>query len=383
MLEYTTSGESHGDSIMATISGFPAGLSVDIDYINQQLAQRQSGYGRGKRMSIEKDQVNIKAGVLKGKTTGSPITLEVKNKLRTIESSDNKMVEVKKELKEVTVPRPGHADFAGYVKYGFDDIRNVIERASARETAARVAAGALFKMLLSELGIELQGYVKKIGSVSIKEDCPIDPEEIKASPLSCPDRSVEKEMIALLDDITDKGDTLGGVFTVVASGVPLGLGSYVSYKARLEGKIAQAMISIPSVKGVEIGDGFKNSGLPGSKVHDEFYLDDSKKIKRSSNRAGGIEGGVTNGQDIIVNCAVKPISTLRSPLKAIDLKTKESVSSRYERSDVCIVPAAALIGETMLGFVLCREFLEKFGSDYIEDIKANYKSYKERISEYI
>ncbi len=380
MLDFITSGESHGKSVLVTISGFPAGQNVDIELINKELAKRQSGYGRGKRMSVEKDRISVLAGILNGKTTGSPVTFEIQNKLRTIESSDKKEDRIRKE---VTVPRPGHADFAGYIKYGFDDIRNVIERASARETAARVAAGGLFKQFLREFGINITGHVKQIGHEKTGLDIQADKHVIETSVLRCPDPSAEQKMIKLLDETMEKGDSLGGVFTVTAEGIPCGLGSYAGFNTRIEGKIGQVMLSIPSVKGVEIGDGFANSELPGSEVHDEFILSDDKSVSRKTNNAGGIEGGITNGQNIVVNCSVKPLPTLRKPLQSVNLKSRETVTSRYERSDVCIVPSASIIGESMLAFVLCREFLEKFGSDYLEDIKNNFNEYKNRISNLI
>jgi chorismate synthase len=377
MVRILTSGESHGRGLAVIVEGMPAGLSIDIEFINHELSRRQHGYGRGRRMSIEKDRVEIFSGVRYGKTLGSPINLSIVNK--DYENwQDIMKVEPDEPKEKVTAPRPGHADLAGVLKYKMNDIRNVIERASARETAARVAAGALFKLFLKNFGINLHSHTVAIGNVSII-DKKKEYKELEESPLRCGDPKKENEMMTLIDQAKEKGDTLGGITELVGQGVCPGLGSYTHYDKRLDARIAQAMISIPSVKGVAIGNAFENTQKFGSDVHDEIIYEQEKSFHHTTNRAGGIEGGVSNGEDIVVRCAIKPIPTLRIPLHSVDLMTKEERYAQKERADICVVPAVGVIGEAMLALVICDAFLEKFGGDCLDDIRINFTSYMERI----
>jgi chorismate synthase len=377
MIRLITSGESHGKALSVIIEGIPAGLSVNIKSIDNELSRRQKGYGRGGRMKIESDKAEILSGVRFGETIGSPISIQIKNKdfknwkdiMKTAKGSTDK---------NVTSPRPGHADLAGILKYSRNDIRDILERASARETASRVAAGAVFKLFLAEFGIEIYSHTISIGKISIKN--PIKSlSEIEDSPLRCTDPKAEKEMIELIDESKKKGDSLGGVSEIIVKGVCPGIGSYTHYDRRLNANIAKAMMSIPSVKGLEIGEGIKNARKFGSKVQDEIFYSKEKRFYRSTNRAGGIEGGMSNGEDIVTRIYLKPISTLSSPLKSVDIKSKEQTLAQKERSDNCVVPAAGVIAENMLAYVLSNAFLDKFGTDAIKDIKANYKSYMKRI----
>lgn len=381
MLRYLTGGESHGKGLIGIIEGFPANLKIDINFINNELRRRQMGYGRGGRMKIEKDKVEILSGVRNGKTIGSPITLFVKNRdwenwkdIMSIEETNLNENEI------VTRPRPGHADLAGAIKYNHLDIRNVLERASARETAIRVAIGSIAKQFLKEFDIEIYSHVIQIGRIKIESD-DISIDKIKNadnSPLRVIDSESEKKMIGEIDKAKKVGDTLGGVFEIIAINVPIGLGSYVNWDRKLDGKIAQGMMSLQGIKGIEIGIGFKAAELFGSQVHDEIYYDDG--YKRYSNNAGGIEGGISNGSPIVVRAAMKPIPTLRKPLRSVDMKTKDEFEAQKERSDVCAVPSASIVAENILAWILANEIMIKFGGDSIEEVKDNYNRYIDYVS---
>lgn len=382
-MRFLTAGESHGKALMVIVEGIPAGLHISSEFINIDLQRRQKGYGRGKRMEIEKDEVEIVSGIRGGVTLGSPIGVLIKNK-----DWDNwKSVMDPEDLINptlVTKPRAGHADFAGVIKYRFDDIRNVIERASARETAARVAVGAIAKKFLLEFGIEIISFVESIGDITCKFDINnFNWEEIvknaENSEVRVIYKEVEDKMKFLIDKAKEEGDTLGGTFIVLARGVPIGLGSYVHWDRRLDALISYAIMSIPSVKGVEIGEAFFASKKKGSEVHDEFLVKEGKL--RKTNYAGGIEGGISNGEIIMVRAAVKPVPTLRRPLKTFDIKEKKIMDGYYERSDVCVVPSAGVVGEAMLAWVLAQEFLRKFSGDNILEIKDKYNAYKDYIKE--
>jgi chorismate synthase len=379
---FLTAGESHGEALTAVIDGVPAGLSLTEDDINADLARRQRGYGRGGRMKIERDQVHISSGVRWGVTLGSPISLTIPN--RDWENWQSTMavgaLPPGASPKTVTRPRPGHADLAGAMKYGHHDIRNVLERSSARETTARVAVAGVGRRLLSEFGITILSHVTEIGGVRVGA-LELPWEEIRAraeaSEVRCADAAAERAMIDAIDQAKAAGDTLGGVFEVVALGCPVGLGSYVQWDRKLDGLLAQAFCSIHAIKGAEIGLGFEAARRPGSQVHDEILFDGDAGFQRASNSAGGLEGGVTNGQPVIVRAVMKPISTLRKPLRSVDVTTKEAVEAVVERSDVCAVPAAGVVGEAMMAIVLARAFLDKFGGDSIEEIRRNHQAYLE------
>ncbi|MFH1039003.1 MAG: chorismate synthase [PVC group bacterium] len=364
MLRYLTAGESHGRGLLAILDGLPAGLKIDQGFIDAELKARQAGYGRGERMEIEADRAEIWSGVRGGVTIGSPLGLVIRNRDFTIE-----------ELPPVTAPRPGHADLAGARKYGHRDIRSVLERASARETAARVALGAAAQCLLKEFGIQIESWVIALGGIFIGE---VSEEErrrnLSTSLLACPDPAAEQKMIGLIDRSREAGDTLGGIFRVEISGVPAGLGSYSQGDTRLDSRLAGALMSIPAVKGVEIGPAFENARRPGSDVHDAIICTE-EGICRPSNRAGGIEGGVSNGETIVIEAAMKPIPTLGKPLKTVDLHTGQPASAARERSDVCALPAAAAVGRAMAALELAGAFLEKFGGDSLEEIRRNYTGY--------
>jgi chorismate synthase len=384
VFRFLTAGESHGEGLTAVVDGVPAGLPLTEAEINEDLARRQRGYGRGGRMKIERDRVHITSGVRWGATLGSPITLTIAN--RDWENWKATMGVAPPEdgaaRKEVTRPRPGHADLAGAMKYGHRDVRNVLERSSARETTARVAVAGVARRLLAEFGITILSHVTEIGGVRIG-DVVLSWDEVKrraeASEVRCADPAAEAAIVAAIDAAKDKGDTLGGVFETVAIGCPVGLGSYVQWDRRLDGRLAQAFCSIQAIKGCEFGMGFETSRRPGSGVHDEIVFDVAKGFNRSSNNAGGLEGGVTNGQPIVVRAAMKPLSTLRTPLKSVDLATKEAVEAVVERSDVCAVPAAGIVGEAMMAIVLADAFLEKFGGDGLEEVRRNYRAYQESL----
>ncbi|MDP2626080.1 MAG: chorismate synthase [Candidatus Rokubacteria bacterium] len=381
---FLTAGESHGEALTAIIEGVPAGLLLSEADINEDLARRQRGYGRGGRMKIERDQAHISSGVRWGVTLGSPITLSIQN--RDWENWKTTMAvgepPAGAPAKAVTRPRPGHADLAGAMKYGHRDIRNVLERSSARETTARVAVAGVAKRLLAEFGISILSHVIEIGGVRI---VPLELpwEEIKrraeASEVRCADPAAERAMIEAIDDARAKGDTLGGVFEVVALGCPVGLGSYVHWDRKLDGRLAQAFCSIHAIKGAEIGLGFEAARRPGSQVHDEIFFDRDAGFTRRTNSAGGLEGGVTNGQPVIVRAVMKPIATLRRPLQSVDVETKEVVEAVVERSDVCAVPAAGVVGEAMMAITLAQAVLEKFGGDSLEEIRRNYQGYQDSL----
>jgi chorismate synthase len=385
MFRFLTSGESHGPGLTAIIEGIPAGLKLSDEDINYHLRRRQGGYGRGGRMKIEKDQVIFRSGVRHGLTLGSPITLEIDN--RDWENWQVKMsvTPVDEPVETVTLVRPGHADFAGVIKYGHDDIRNVIERSSARETAARVAVGAVCLALLREFGVEIHSHVLSVGPVGNRDAqksaiannfTATYWEQVEQSPMRCGGSELTTQMINYIHECKSKGETCGGVFEVVATGVPIGLGSYSQWDRRLSSKVAMALMSIPSIKGVEIGGGFETSVLPGSQVHDVVQWSEEQGWQHLTNTAGGVEGGISNGAPIVVRAAVKPISTLAHPLPTIDIRTHENVSQgRYERSDVCVVPAAGVVGEAMLAIALTEAWLEKFGGDSMTEMLRNFHAY--------
>lgn len=384
MFRFLTSGESHGPGLTAIIEGIPAGLKVLAEDIDMHLQRRQGGYGRGGRMKIERDRVTFRSGVRHGLTLGSPITLEVENRDWQNWQVKMSVTEVEEEVEPVTLARPGHADFAGSIKYGHDDIRNVIERSSARETAIRVAVGALCMIFLRQFGIEIHSHVLAIGPVRAASNSAIDHnfdetywQQVEQSPVRCGDAALSQHMITYIQDSKTRADTCGGIFEVVASGIPIGLGSYSQWDRRLSTRISAALMSIPSIKGVEIGNGFEQSRLPGSQVHDVIQYDEKQGWQHRSNHTGGIEGGISNGEPIVARAAVKPISTLAHPLPTVDIRTRENVSEgRYERSDVCVVPAAGVVGETMLAIALTEAWLEKFGGDSMPETMANFKAYK-------
>ncbi len=379
MLRYLTAGESHGPLLSAIVEGLPSGLPLTEEYINRQLARRQEGYGRGARMKIESDSVRFLSGVRGGLTLGSPVTLQVENK-DWVDWSEIMSPEpgAKTGERVVTRPRPGHADLAGAIKYRHRDIRNVLERSSARETAARVAVGGVARRLLEELEITITGQVVMIGGLAAGVEN-LSPEELKdrltGSVLLCADPAVERQMIAKIDAAREAGDTLGGVFEVRAYGVPPGLGSYTHWDRKLDGRLAVALMSIQAVKGVEVGLGFAAASLAGSRVQDEIYYEQRRGFYRRTNRMGGIEGGVTNGETLVLRAALKPIPTLYRPLKSVDLITKEPFEASVERSDVCAVPAACVIGEAVVAWELARACLEKCGGDNLVELKDNWDRY--------
>jgi chorismate synthase len=386
MLRFLTSGESHGPGLTAIIEGLPAGMPLSAEKIDYHLERRQGGYGRGGRMKIEKDRAIIRSGVRHGLTLGSPVTLEINN--RDWENWLVKMsvAPVEERIEPVTLARPGHADFAGMLKYGHEDIRNVIERSSASETAARVSVGAVCLALLEQFGLEIHSHVLAIGPVGEHDDAhsavhqrfaPDYWTTVEASPVRCGDSELGERMVAFIQECKSKGETCGGVCEIVATGTPIGLGSYSQWDRRLSGKVAQAMMSIPSVKGVEIGSGFASSTRFGSQVHDVIRKDEAGEWQRLSNNAGGIEGGMSDGEPIVVRVAVKPIASLAHPLPTVDMQKQENVEAgRYERSDVCVVPAAGVVGEAMLAIALTEAWLEKFGGDSLAEMRANVEAYK-------
>lgn len=368
-LRYFTAGESHGQCLIGVVEGLPAGLKLVPDVINRDLARRQKGYGRGGRMKIEADHVEILSGIRRDETIGSPLTLMVKNK-------DFKI----NELPPVTKPRPGHADLAGVIKYDRQDARDILERASARETTMRVAIGAVCKLLLAEVGIDIAGHLVSLGPVQAKTDgltLSQIRERSEASEVRCADPDAEKRMIEAIDAAKSQGDTLGGVFEVVATGVPVGLGSHVQWDRKLDANIVRALVSIQAMKGAEVGLGFEAARRFGSQVHDEILPGTEGTLSRASNNAGGFEGGMTNGQPIIVRAAMKPLSTLMKPMRSVDIKTGEEVKGSVERSDVCAAPAAAVIGEAVVAIELAKAVLDKFGGDSVTELKRNVASYRE------
>jgi chorismate synthase len=387
MLRFETAGESHGECLVATLTGLPAGIPISLEAVDRELWRRQQGYGRGGRMKIETDRAEIVSGVRHSHTIGSPIAIIIRNKdwqnwtealpVEDIDGAEDKR-------KPVTRPRPGHADLAGALKYNFHDARYILERASARETTARVALGAIAKALLGEFGIHILSHVVAVGSARLER--PADWEELAALSrrdevlLGCVDPAVEALMKEQVDQAYRTGDTVGGVFEVVARGVPPGLGSHIAWDTRLDGKLAQAIVSMQAVKGVEVGFAAEGAASFGSKVQDTIHYDrEGRHFTRGANRAGGLEGGMTNGQDILVRGLLKPISTLRRPLESVDLGTREPALAAYERSDVAVVPAAGVIGEAMVALVLAQAFLEKFGGDSLTETNRNYQGYMEQL----
>jgi len=378
MLRFLTAGESHGPRLTVIVEGLPAGLRLDARRdVDPDLKRRQGGYGRGKRQQIESDTAEITSGVRGGRTLGSPVTLVLEN--RDWQNWKGPMqVEARGfRAKRVTRVRPGHADLAGMLKYGFDDARNVLERASARETAARVAAGAVARKLMSAIGVEVHSLVQRIGAVDIAlpEGC-ADWAAVEASPVRCPDTAASARMVQAIDAAREAGDTLGGTAYVVASGVPAGLGSYVQWDRRLDGLIAQAMCSIPSVKGVELGAAVRAAASPGSEVHDEPRFVPGEGFRHRTNRQGGLSGGVSDGESVWALVHFKPISTLLRPLRSVDVATGEEVNAHYERSDVCVVPAGAVITEAMMGWVLAGAAVEKFGGDTVDEFRRAAAAYR-------
>jgi chorismate synthase len=395
MLRFLTAGESHGKALVAILEGVPSGLLIDFDAITFELRRRQGGYGRGRRMAIESDRAEALSGIRHGLTTGAPIALLIPNKdwenwQKTMYSEHEQPADATgADRPTVTRPRPGHADLAGVVKYGHDDIRNVLERASARETAARVAVGAIARQLLRRLGTDIVSHVVSIGSVAVADPLALTYDDVRAiqpdAPLHCADAAVEQRMIAEIDAARDAGDTMGGSFEVIAHEVPAGLGSYVQWDRKLDGRLAQAMMSIPAIKAVGIGRGPAVASLPGSRIHDEILppsppSDRTVGVSRPTNNAGGLEGGVTNGEDLRVTGYMKPIATLMKPLRSVDLTTMLESPAAVERSDVCAVPAAAVVGEAMVAIVLADAAIEKFGADSVDEIVANWQAFSARTS---
>lgn len=386
MLRYLSAGESHGPALTAIIEGLPSGLPLRAEYIDRQLARRQGGYGRGGRMKIESDHVRLVAGVRGGLTLGSPVAMSIENKDWANWSGIMAPgPDAKLEERIVTRPRPGHADLAGAIKYRHRDVRNVLERSSARETAARVAVGSAARRLLEELGIKIFGQVLRIGGIAA-ERAAMTPEEfgdhLPGSQLLCADAGAEKRMMEKIDAAREAGDTLGGVFEICAFGLPPGLGSYVQWDRKLDGRLAAAVMSIQAVKGVEVGLGFEAADLPGSRVMDEIFYGSDKVFYRGANRAGGIEGGMTNGEPVILRAAMKPIPTLSRPLRSVDIKTKEPFAASVERSDVCAVPAACVIGEAVAAWELAAACLEKCGGDSMAELKENWDRYLASVKEF-
>jgi chorismate synthase len=382
MLRWLTAGESHGPQLTVVIEGLPSGLEISEDDLRRDLARRQGGHGRGGRQKIETDFARIVSGVRGGFTIGSPVTLVLENKDYANWTAEMTASKEGFAPKPVTRLRPGHADLAGALKYGHTDIRNVLERSSARETATRVAAGGVARKLLAHFGIEILSFTQSIGPIDAGYDDrnadDISVAAIEASPVRCPDPEASKRMVAAIDEAGEKGDTLGGTFRIVARGVPIGLGSYVHWDRKLDGRLAQAVLSINAIKAVEFGAGFEGASRPGSQFHDEIDYEDGKFSHRT-NRAGGLTGGMTNGEPIDLRVAIKPISTMKTPLPSIDLNTKEKVQAHYERSDVCVVPAAGVIGEAVVALTLADAFLEKFGGDSMPELERNYRSYIETL----
>ncbi len=384
---FLTAGESHGKGLVAIVEGMVADLPLGERYINKELRRRQQGYGRGGRMKIEDDKVEIIAGVRYGLTTGSPIALSITNRDWENWQRELSVSPVDEEVEPVACPRPGHADLAGVTKYGLRDIRPIIERASARETAARVAVGAIAQRFLEEFGVTIHSYTVAIGRHHWEPHkvSSINWGQVEGSPVRCANAKVEEAMVMAIDEAKADGDTLGGVFEVIVTGVPVGLGSHVSWDRRLDGMISRVVMSINAVKGVEIGGGFASTRLRGSQAHDIIEPNPRSKAKglpwrHATNHAGGIEGGISNGEDIIVKAAVKPIATLASPLASIDLGSGKEAKAHYERSDICVVPAAGVIGEAMVAIVLADACLEKFGGDNLRETLTNHGSYLRSIS---
>jgi chorismate synthase len=386
MLRYLNGGESHGKGLIAVLEGMLAGLPLTADNIDRDLARRQKGYGRGGRMRIEHDRVEFLSGVRKGKTLGTPITLLVKN--RDWENWKDIMAPEPGPPvleKVVTCPRPGHADLVGAIKYNHRDIRNVLEKASARETAIRVAVGGVAKRLLEEFGMQVYSYTVEIGGVKASLDGLTTEQafqQAEASEVRCPDAAGSATMVERIREAKHKGDTLGGIFEVVITNPPLGLGSYAQWDRRLNARLAMALMSIQAMKGVEIGMGFESARRFGSEVHDEIFYDQKTGFMRGTNNAGGLEGGITNGQPIVLRTAMKPIATLYAPKKSVDIQTKEPLEATIERSDICTVPAAGVVGEAVVAFEMATAMVEKFGGDTLEEMRRNYESYQTYVRQF-
>ncbi len=391
MIRYFTAGESHGPALSAIVEGIPAGISITLEEINHQLTRRQQGYGRGGRMKIETDQAEVLSGIRFGKTIGSPISLMIKNRdwanwitsMAQFENNDEK-------VPKITIPRPGHADLAGLIKYGFDDIRPVIERSSARETAARVAAGALSKVFLKALGIEIGSYISAIGAAEepsamvqvaglLSKGAEALSRQADLSPVRMLSKTTETDAVAAIDEAKKRGDTLGGIIELFITGVPVGFGSYVQHDRRLDAALASAILSIQAIKGVEIGTAFENARKPGSEVHDELHLSAEGGVIRKTNRAGGLEGSMSSGQTIHLRAAMKPISSLLTPLHSFDIKILQPLPSRFERSDTCAVPAAGIVAEAVVAPVIANAILEKLGGDHLDEIRQRLNLYRQSI----
>jgi chorismate synthase len=394
MLRFETAGESHGECLVATLTGLPAGVPISLDTVNHELWRRQQGYGRGGRMKIETDRAEIVAGVRHSHTIGSPVAILIRNldwqnwtEALPVEDPVEDMAGAEDKKKPVTRPRPGHADLAGAIKYNLHDARYILERASARETAARVALGAIAKAFLIEFGVNIGSHVIAVGGVRLERSANWDEvaalREKREILLGCVDSETESRMKEAVDKAYRTGDTVGGVFEVMAHGVPAGLGSHTTWDARLDGQLAQAVVSIQAVKGVEVGFAEENAASFGSQVQDTIHYDrEARRFTRGSNRAGGLEGGITNGEVLLVRGFLKPISTLRRPLESVDLATREPALAAYERSDVCVAPAAGVIGEAMVALVLARAFLDKFGGDSLGETKRNFEGYLSQVRNY-
>jgi chorismate synthase len=381
-LRFTTAGESHGPGLVAIVEGLPAGLELDREALDRDMARRQLGHGRGGRMKIESDTVEIRSGVRHGRTLGSPIAVLVAN--RDYPNWDERMNPwpVDAEVEESHLPRPGHADLAGLQKFGFSDVRNVLERASARETAARVAAGTISKGFLAAVGVSVFSHVIQIASVSAPERDDLSPpdfEGVDDSPVRCLDAAASEAMVTEIDRLRKENESLGGKFEVRAFGLVPGIGSHVSWSEKLDGRLAQAVCSIQSVKGVSLGEAWDVAGRPGSEAHDEIFYSEDRGTYRETNRAGGLEGGMTNGEPLVVQAAIKPISTMTQPLRSVDTETKEPAQAMRERTDSTVVPAAAVVAEAMVALVLAGAYREKFGGDHIDDVLASIAAYRERI----
>lgn len=384
MLRYLTSGESHGKSLISILDGIPANIELNIDEINYELEKRQGGYGRGGRMKIEKDKINILGGVRGKITLGGPISIEIKNKdyenwIQYMNPMDN----IDFETKKVEKVRPGHADLVGCLKYDFEDARNVLERSSARETASKVAVGAICKQVLKNFNIDFTSRVVQIGSVKDNNSYDFDyiKENVDKSVVRCINKDVEKEIIKEIDKVKSEGDTLGGVIEIRVKNLIPGLGSYTQFDKKIDGELAMHLMSVQAIKGVEIGIGFDVANNYGSNVMDEIYYNNEDGIKRKTNQLGGIEGGMTTGEELVIRCAMKPIPTLYKPLKSININTLESYSASIERSDNCAVPACSVVCENVVAFVICKYFLDKIGGDNLNDLKSNYNTYIKRLGD--
>jgi chorismate synthase len=381
-LRLITAGESHGPGLTCIIEGLPAGLELEREAIDRDLARRQLGHGRGGRMKIERDAAQMMGGVRHGRTLGGPVAMQIVN--RDYANWEERMNPwpVQAEVAEVHLPRPGHADLVGTQKYGLGDVRDILERASARETAARVAGGALAKAFLRALGVEVFSHVIQITGVTapVRGDLvPADFADVDESPVRCLDADASRAMVAEINRLRRANESLGGAFEVRAFGLVPGLGSHVSWEERLDGRLAQAILSIQAMKGVAIGDGIEVAGLPGSEAHDEIFYDDARGYYRETNRAGGVEGGMTTGDPLVVRGWMKPLPTLTKPLRSVDIATHEPAQALRERTDSCTVPAAGVVGEAMVAFVLAQAYRDKFGGDHIDDVRAALRAYEDRI----